>query len=265
MILKFPKFCLFCYTWDMQLKNYRRLSGTIYCMGLVLFCLSGCDNTSTSTPESIKGSKTLATQERTVASFQTVVFNSAGIVNLTFGAVQRVSVTVNENLMEHITTTVRGGELTIDVAPGVQIRDLNLTVDLTMTDLETLVMNGAGSIFGKNLFKVDSAVLTMNGAGVISLQIEADELRSALTGAGRITLNGTVMNQSIEMPGAGDLLAFGLTTETTAVSLSGSGKAEVLATLLLNVSITGTGNVYYRGNPTIIKDITGSGSLIDGN
>lgn len=43
----------------MQLKKKRQLSGTVFCMGLVLFCLSGCDNTSTSTPDKITGSKTL--------------------------------------------------------------------------------------------------------------------------------------------------------------------------------------------------------------
>lgn len=234
-------------------------------MSPVLLCLWGCGNTSTSAPENITGLKRLATEERFVASFNSVEFNPAGIVNLTFGTAQKVTVTVNENLMEYITTTVSGGVLAIGVAPGIQIKNLNLTFDLVMTDLERLVMNGAGNFFGKNLFQVDSTTLNLNGAGGIALQIAADELKSILMGAGTITLNGNVTTHSIEIPGAGRLRAYGLTTETTGVTLSGSGKAEVLATQLLSVSITGAGNVYYRGNPTISLDITGTGSLIDDN
>jgi hypothetical protein len=249
----------------MDLPKQTRLTGAVFCMGLALLCLWGCGNTSTSAPESITGLNRLATEERFVASFQSVEFNPAGIVNLTYGTAQKVTVTVNENLMEYITTTVSGGELTIGVAPGVQIKNLNLTVDLVMTDLDRLVLNGAGNFIGKNLFQVDSATLNLNGAGGISLQIAADELRSILTGAGVITLNGNVTIHSVEIPGAGSLLAYGLTTETTVVTLSGSGKAEVLATQMLSVSITGAGNIYYKGNPTISKDITGAGALIDDN
>ncbi len=246
-------------------KKMRLWLGVVFGLGIVLVFLSSCENTSSSSSDSIKGSNTLTTEVRSVASFQGVIFNPAGIVNLTSGATQRVSITVNENLMEYITTTVSGGQLMIDVAPGVQIRDLNLTVDLTMTDLESLEMNGAGNFYGKNLFQVDAAVLNLKGAGNITLEIEADELRSFLTGAGRITLSGAATIHNIEIPGAGRLQAFGLSTGTTVVSLSGSGKAEVLATQLLNVKITGTGNVHYRGYPSITVEITGSGSLIDDN
>lgn len=63
--------------------------------------------------------------------------------------------------------------------------------------------------------------------------------------------------------GAGNILAFDLISETTIISLSGTGKAEVYVDQLLDVTITGAGSVYYKGKPTIIQNITGSGSLID--
>ena len=190
-----------CYTRDMNILKHIRPMRAVFCMSPVLLCLWGCGNTSTSAPENITGLKRLATEERFVASFNSVEFNPAGIVNLTFGTAQKVTVTVNENLMEYITTTVSGGVLAIGVAPGIQIKNLNLTFDLVMTDLERLVMNGAGNFFGKNLFQVDSTTLNLNGAGGIALQIAADELKSILMGAGTITLNGNVTTHSIEIRG----------------------------------------------------------------
>jgi hypothetical protein len=90
-------------------------------------------------------------------------------------------------------------------------------------------------------------------------------LNSTLSGAGNIVLVGKVGTYQITHSGAGNILAFDLISETTIISLSGTGKAEVYVDQLLDVTITGAGSVYYKGKPTIIQNITGSGSLIDAN
>jgi len=232
---------------------------------LVLLIISCKETPTVSTPELIVGSGRLVTEVRSLTHFHSVDLNTVGNVNVTYGAVQRVSVTVDDNILEYIRTTVSNGNLIIDVDPDKRLSNFNLTVDLTATDLEEFSNSSAGSINGKNKFTVDSVRLDLSGAGGMSLQLEANQLSSSVSGAGNIVLSGKVSTHQLEHSGAGNLLAFDLITETTIINLSGAGKAEVYANQLLDVTISGAGSVYYKGRPTINQNITGSGSLIDSN
>jgi len=242
-----------------------RKSLGVICSIFVMLIMSCKDNPTVSSPEVIVGSGNLVTEVRTLAPFHSVVLNTVGNANLRYGAAQAVSVTVNDNIMEYIRTTVSDGTLIIDVETGHRFTNFNLTVDIIMTDLEKLSNSSAGSINGKNKFPVDSVRLDLSGAGEIGLKLEVDQLNSSLSGAGNIVLSGNVASHQIAHSGAGNLLAFDLITETTTISLSGAGKEEVHVNQLLDVTISGAGSVYYKGHPTIIQNITGSGSLIDAN
>jgi len=186
-------------------------------------------------------------------------------VNITFGPTQEVSVTVNDNILEYITTIVSNGTLTISVESGVQVSNLNLTVNLSMTDLEMLALSGAGTISGNNKFTADSVSLTSTGAGEIRLQLEVNQLSSSLTGTGEIFVSGKARQHQIQISGAGTIHAFDLLTETTTVNVTGVGNVEVNVSQLLDVNISGAGSVYYKGHPTITQNITGTGSIIDAN
>ncbi len=232
---------------------------------LIGLCLSCNDSPTSADPDIIVGSGNLITRERSVAGFHSVDLNSAAKVNLFSGGQQKVVITVNENLLDYITTEVSGSKLTIDTKPGVHISNLNLTIDLTMTDLEALTINGAGVFSGRNKFIVDTASLFINGAGDFNLDIEADSLNSTINGAGDIVLSGKAGTHKADILGAGPLKAFGLLTGTTTVVIKGAGNVEVSVSLLLDVTIEGAGSVYYKGNPTINATITGSGKIVDSN
>ncbi len=240
---------------------------TLGMAGILFFglCMSCSDNATSPDTEVIVGSGNLIVRERSIAGFHSVDLNSPGKVNLFSGAEQRVVITVNDNLMDYITTEVSGGKLVIDTKPGVQISNLNLTVDLTMTDLEVLTINGAGLFTGKSKFIVDTASLIINGAGSFILDIEADSLNSTINGAGNLMLSGKAGSHKVDVLGVGPLKAFGLLTITTTVIIKGAGNAEVSASLVLNVTIEGAGSVYYKGNPTINSTISGSGKIVDSN
>jgi len=235
------------------------------CALIILLIISCKETPTSSSSEIIIGSGTLLTEVRSLAPFHSVDLYTVGKVNVTYGNVQEVSVTANDNILEFVQTTVSNGKLIIDLEPGNRFSDLNLTLDLTMTDLEELSNSSAGLITGKNKFIVDSVSLDLSGAGEISLELEADQLNSSLSGAGNIVLSGTVSSHRVEHSGVGNLLAFDLITATTIINLSGVGRAEVYVNQLLDVTISGVGSVYYKGHPTIIQNITSSGSLIDAN
>lgn len=248
-----------------MIKKYLSTILTVFIFSNFI-CLTCCNNATTSSPSTtIVGSDNLVTENRSLANFSSVDLRSVGIVNLTYGAAQDVSVTVNDNILEYIETTVSNGVLTVDIEPGHRFSNLKLTVDITMMDLELITNTGAGTIKSMNSFEVESVQLTLTGAGQIRLELNADQLISSHTGAGYIVLQGEVATHQISHSGAGSIHAFDLMTDTTVISLSGAGKAEVYVAQLLEVTITGAGSVYYIGYPTIVSNITGVGNLIDAN
>ena len=65
--------------------------------------------------------------------------------------------------------------------------------------------------------------------------------------------------------GSGDFRGFDLTADRSYVEIIGSGDCRITTLEQLDIVIEGSGNLYYKGSPTIQTDITGSGNIIDAN
>ncbi len=147
----------------------------------------------------------------------------------------------------------------------VNLNQIHLSLDLTMTDLEEIAVIGAATITGDFTLPLDELYLTVTGAATISLSVEADQMISSLPGSFTIMLRGQVTKHIINHSGSGYLSAFDLLSDTTIVNLSGAGSEEVYVNDLLDVNISGVGNVYYKGAGEILDNITGIGSVINWN
>lgn len=215
--------------------------------------------------EFFEGSGFLQTEIRALPDFNSVDMTTAGKVFVSSGAEQQVSITVDDNLIEFITTTVRNGKLFIGTKSGVSLSNMNLTVNLTMTDMNELIASSAGSIVGRNKFAAESVRLILSSAGNIRLDVEADRIYSNLSSAGNLYLSGNVREHNAIVSSAGNLYAFDLTTDTTKITLSSVGNAEVYVTQLLEATLSSIGSLYYKGHPTIYKNLSSKGKVIDKN
>lgn len=241
----------------------RRIS-IIICLGLLL-CLAGCDNDNGASPDRVTGSGKLVTAVRTVPHFSSVAMTAAGDIEITSGETQSVSVRIDDNLLQYLKTEVSDGELRIEIDNSINPQDYDLTVEITMTDLQSLTLTGAGTIVGKSMFVGDSVSVTMTGVGTIVLNVECDKLVTILTGVGTVSLSGSAGELDVTNSGVGNLAAFGLESDRAKIVTTGIGDCEVYVNDDLDVTITGTGSVYYKGSPSIYAAITGIGMLVDAN
>jgi hypothetical protein len=210
----------------------------------------------------IYGSGTLETESRSLSAIHSIELHLPGDVNLTYGGQQSVSVTADDNVLEHIETVDSSGILIIRQAAGINLSEFDLTVDLTMTDLQGIVCSAPGTIESTNTFTVPSVGIVLSGSGLILLDVEADVVSTVLSGIGPITLAGSADVHSIVLSGTGTVQATGLSTSTTDVVLSGTGNVYVTVSALLDVELSGVGSVFYQGNPTVLSQITGEGGVI---
>lgn len=240
-----------------------------FVMFMLLVIGSGCtiydDCVSPEDIESIHGSSVIISQNRILPDFHSVHINTAGEVSVLHGTEQSVDILADSSLMQYISTTVNNGILIIDIKKGVHLSHFDLKMNITMTDLEELATNSAGSISGKNKFKADVVCLKSSSAGDIRLELEADQLYSILSSAGDIRVNGSAKTHHAIVSSAGNLHAFDLFTETTYVTVSSAGNAAVNASQFLNAIISSIGSVFYKGSPAISLSISSKGQLIDAN
>jgi hypothetical protein len=83
-----------------------------------------------------------------------------------------------------------------------------------------------------------------------------------VSGSGKISANGTAKAVYAGISGSGKVLASNLETEKCEVRITGSGDVEVNVKNDLDASITGSGSVNYKGNPSHINShATGSGHV----
>ena len=228
----------------------------------------GCsdENSYSITPNiTIKGSGNLVSAELSLDSFHSVHITTAGLVNITSGTKQTASLTVDDNILEHLLITASNGILVIGIESGKQLNDFDLTLELTMTDLEELSTSSAGTIVGRNKSETDEVIFNVSSAGSISLEIEAEQIVSNLSSAGSLELSGNAKTHHATISSVGSLISFGLVTESTFATLTSVGNAEVYTTQTLNVMITSLGSVFYKGNPIISQVITSLGIVVNAN
>jgi hypothetical protein len=212
---------------------------------LMILSIAGCSNSSDGGifDPTIVGSGNVVSEGRSVAPFHSIDLAAVADLLVTQGNSQAVGVETDDNIIQHIFTSVSNGVLTISADVDYTTQH-GVIVTLDLIELQRISLSGVGSITGQNDISATDLVVTLGGTGKITISGNADTLAATLSGVG-------------------DIDASGLQTETCTVLLGGTGDCRVNVTQLLNATISGIGDIYYSGNPpTINESITGTGSLI---
>ena len=107
----------------------------------------------------------------------------------------------------------------------------------------------------------DSLKISIKGSGFFDLDLTTQNLQTIVQGSGRANLKGTTNTNSVIIEGSGSIHAFDFLTEITNVRISGSGSVEIITSKQLDIDITGSGVVLYKGTGTVAQKISGSGRV----
>ncbi|MBK8505612.1 MAG: DUF2807 domain-containing protein [Saprospiraceae bacterium] len=185
-------------------------------------------------------------------------------VFITQGDDPGVTISGQANIIDEIDFQVRNRELVIDNHRCLRNYD-PVEIYITTTEIRELNISGSGSILSENQLAVNDLQLNISGSGKMDLNILADDIFGRISGSGDMYLQGTMDDLNYTISGSGNLNAFDLETQTANITISGSGNAEVTVIEHLEVRSSGSGDVYYRGNPVIDSRLSGSGRVIDDN
>jgi hypothetical protein len=191
----------------------------------------------------VQGSGVAAVDTRDVPPFSAVELQGVNDVTIGVGGEQLVVVRADDNLVDLITTGVRGETLVID-ATGSLASVTPMSVEITVPSLDEVRLSGSGTIF------VDGH--------------ELDALAVSLPGTGTIRAAGTVSTLDVDLAGAGDADLGKLVARDATVAISGAGTVFVNVTGVLEANVSGAGSVTYTGNPDRVdRTVTGVGSVAE--
>lgn len=178
--------------------------------------------------DQITGSGKLVTEKRVATDFHGV--EAGGAIELTVTAQQDYSVEVeaDDNIIGHVITEVRGGILHIETDVN-SINNATIHVTISLPQLDYLDISGA--------------------ARAMASKIKADKLTLEVSGASKLTAEGTSKQLHGDISGASTLSAENLTAERVEIETSGASRSHVNATESLTADASGASTIYYSGEP----------------
>jgi len=215
--------------------------------------------------DNIRGNGKIATEERSLSSFNQLTVTGPFDVMLRPGAEGKLSLTADENLLPVIETFVKNNKLVIRFNKDFNVRKATkLFVEVPVKYLKSINLTGSGSIKNERLIDWNEINLYLTGSGDMMLNLNLDFVKASVTGSGDMVLNGTANNARYSVTGSGSINAKQAICKNAKVNVTGSGDVYVKATQRLKGKLLGSGDLYYYAKPeTLDINILGSGSVID--
>ena len=184
-----------------------------------------------------------ASAHRNVAEFHAIELAGTLEVEVSVGKPASVELTGDADLLDKVSTTVKGGVLVIDTRfPQHDHGDHHMKAFVTAPDLSSIAISGTGA---------------MKVAGIANQRLAIN-----LSGTGALTAAGSTGALHLVVDGTGEVAAKGLAAKAATVELNGTGQATLHASESLDAKITGTGSIDVDGHPSHVKkSVTGLGDI----
>ena len=164
----------------------------------------------------VRGNTDMISQIRMAEGFNSIVLDGVGNVYIYPGEEHKIVVTTDSNIQGTVITYVNGNVLYIDSNSArnsyTEFQPIRLQIDVYLPELQSI-----------------------NSRGVFNITINS----------------GKASNLEIVTSGVGNINAENYEVESINIEASGVGNTRLWATNVLDGTITGLGNILYKGNPTI--------------
>ena len=217
----------------------------------------------------VAGNGNIVTIERNTKDYEDIGVSGWFDVELVDGREGELTLTGEDNLLKHIITEVKNGQLSIRVEKGYNLKPSSwkdgIHITIPVESINSLALSGSGDIVGKKKLKSDDFQVAISGSGDVTLEVEVSRFSAAMSGSGDMRLSGEASDFEVSVSGSGDIDAFELNAENVDASVSGSADINVTAHKMLKARVSGSGDIEYRGNPEKVDTKTsGSGDISKG-
>ncbi len=205
-------------------------------------------------------------QTREMPTFTKISLRTSVNVYLTQGNTQKVEASGKSSDLEKLETKVRDGKLIIDNKNNDSWRNWSgigdIDIYITVKEIESLAIGGSGDMVSRGKFKCGDLDISVAGSGDLEFEADARDVDISIAGSGSVLLSGSSHINKVSIAGSGKLDAVDMETDSYRISIAGSGKCKVHAKDEITSKISGSGSVYYKGDPKRVNNNSaGSGKI----
>ena len=135
-------------------------------------------------------------------NFYGIILNGNASVYLKQGSSNSIRVEGLDENREELKTSVSDGALVINAGT---LR--NVTIYVTMTDINLIQVNGAGVIRATSTVNSDMLLMKINGTGIISADVRALSVGMIVIGGGKIYAGGITGDSFVKVKGNGQVIS----------------------------------------------------------
>ncbi|WP_181305451.1 head GIN domain-containing protein [Rufibacter sp. XAAS-G3-1] len=225
---------------------------------LLLLCFLGiftaCDILGDS--PCLEGDGQSKTEARAVPSFTGVDMRIAGNVYVTAGPKAEVKVESFANLLPEIVTELEGSTLVIRSESCLEYSDEETTVYITLPDIEYAELQSSGQMRIQAVPSSKGLKIRLTGSGTVRYLGSTNRIQVTHTSSGDVDLDGFVSHLETTLTGSGKILGYSLRADTVEAKSTGSGHQQIWVDKVLEATVNGSGNIYYRGSPSLVSTFT---------
>jgi len=208
------------------------------------------------------GSGIITTRSFSLSDFDHIDVGGAFEIRLRQTSDYSIKVEGDDNLLKYVVARTEGRTLDIGLQNGVRIAPTQkMILYIDAPDIKKVEIAGAcGLEVAAPGLQTAYFELEMSGSCKARIdQITARKIETEISGAGSIMLKGSADVLDIDASGSSKINCYELKARDVSVDISGAGNAKVNVSGNLDVDISGSGKVYYKGNPeNIRKEVSGA-------
>lgn len=222
----------------------------------------------------------LITENRQLAAFDGINVTGRFKVVIYESAVQEVSVTSPDKLLNAVETQVENGVLKINMQDAVKDKDNNVLENLKtkyndyllrqpieikvgLPNLKSISARGASRIESQGVLSSTNLTVELSGASKADLNCNiSNELTVSLAEAVKLDIQGSAASVAVKANGASAHNGGKLIAKNASVDLNGASRAEVYASENFEANLNGATKAICTGSPKKVKQNASRGSSI---
>lgn len=215
--------------------------------------------------DSVKGSGNVTTEKRNVTENFTNIEVSQGIdLILTQSDTKSIEVEADDNIIEHIETSISSGVLTIKMDKNVRTKS-SRKVRVSLPVIEALSSSSGASITSNDVLKSASLDLDASSGSEIELSIEVENLISESSSGSEINLKGKALKLEAKSSSGSEINASELLANDVVAGSSSGSSLDVHPIVSLDAKASSGSAIKYFNLPKNITKNSSSGGSITKN
>lgn len=210
----------------------------------------------------------LNAQERDVPAFHSILASGSVDIYVSQGERKVVVSAADREDVDVIETVVEKGILKVRIKTDQRwwksgkMYNRRFTVYVSEKSIHSIVLSGSGKLDLDMPDTQDELTIKLSGSGNVTGRLQAKRLQFTQSGSGNIRISGSVERGSFVSSGSGNIQLPQLQLDYCTLNISGSGNADVNVRKELEATISGSGNVRYKGAGQLIRaHSSGSGRI----